>query len=87
MKPVKAIIKMFENRGKQEARLHLLAVSDEQLIKCGISPTLLKQGISAWPWRLVDVNNSVTGISPMELSTSATSKLSDSAYALRKNAA
>lgn len=40
-----------EYRAKREALYRLRCLPDRQLIDCGISPELLKEGISAWPWR------------------------------------
>lgn len=48
-----AFHKVFTFWGKARLRRHMLAtLNDRLLMDMGFSPELLKQGVSAWPWRL-----------------------------------
>jgi hypothetical protein len=45
--------KVFTVWGQERLHQRLLAtLNDRMLVDVGFSPELLKQGVSAWPWRL-----------------------------------
>lgn len=46
------IIANKELKARRETLAILSRKSDRQLLDCGISPELLKEGIKAWPWRM-----------------------------------
>lgn len=46
-----AVKNSLQNYALYRTRQHLLTLSDRQLTDVGISRTLLRQGISSWPWR------------------------------------
>jgi len=51
MKYLSKLMQFIEDRNKRQTLAHLRVMSDRQMIDCGISPELLKQGVKAWPWR------------------------------------
>ena len=48
---IKRIGWYFEKGQKEKIFKHLKMLPETQLVEWGYSPTLLRQGISAWPWR------------------------------------
>lgn len=48
---LKIFLKFQENRGRRHTLKILRALPAKQLDDLGISPALLDDGISAWPWR------------------------------------
>lgn len=51
MKLIPKIAVILENHAKRKTLQQLRSMSDRQLIDCGYSPELLREGIKAWPWR------------------------------------
>ena len=51
MKLFRRILNAVSYRKNQETLAYLQGMSDSQLVNYGISPALVKQGVSAWPWR------------------------------------
>ncbi len=51
MKILKRIVNTITHRNKTETLHYLQSMSEDQLIDSGFSPALVKEGISAWPWR------------------------------------
>lgn len=48
---LKRVVNAISHRNKRETLYNLQAMSTDQLIDSGFSPALVKEGISAWPWR------------------------------------
>jgi len=48
---LKRVVKAISHRNKRETLNYLQAMPAEQLIDSGFSPTLIREGVSAWPWR------------------------------------
>lgn len=51
MKFLKRIVNSKSHHHKREALYYLQEMSTDELIESGFSPSLVKEGISAWPWR------------------------------------
>ena len=58
MKFITKLIRTKENRIKRETLAILQNKSDRQLVDCGISRELLNEGMSAWPWRIPEEQDS-----------------------------
>lgn len=50
----KSMLDAFEQAGRAKVLVELRRMSPSFLIQVGYSPELLRQGLSAWPWRLTD---------------------------------
>jgi hypothetical protein len=48
----KSVLEAFELVGRAKVLVELNRMSPGFLRECGFSPELLRQGLSAWPWRL-----------------------------------
>ncbi len=48
---ISKIYEIQENQAKRMLLSHLRCMTERQLIDCGFSPSLLDEGVKAWPWR------------------------------------
>lgn len=51
MKLFRSIINRIEYRARRDTLVQLRGMTDRTLIDCNISPELLKEGVTAWPWQ------------------------------------
>ena len=42
----------FESKAKRDVLEQLRSMPERQLLDCGFSPDLIKEGVVAWPWRM-----------------------------------
>lgn len=59
---LKRVVNAKSHRYKRETLYYLQETSIDQHIESGFSPTLVNEGISAWPWREVHQSDKLSNI-------------------------
>ncbi len=62
MKFIPGLAEIFDKHGKRKTLHQLRLMTERQLLDCGYSPELIREGVEAWPWRQLPEN-----IAPLRL--------------------
>jgi len=52
MKLLTYLTHYFESKAKRDVLEQLRSMPERQLLDCGFSPDLIKEGVAGWPWRM-----------------------------------